>query len=94
MDILNIILNWAICAYFLCGIYLWLRRYEGDFSRRYLSLTWILAGVLLFLRLLSDELFPRSSGYSVLPVNNLMGGDFSDYNALFISCQSYKQRLV
>lgn len=74
MDILNIILNWAICAYFLCGIYLWLRRYEGDFSRRYLSLTWILAGILLFLRLLSDELFLRSSVYPVLPVNNLMGG--------------------
>lgn len=74
MDILNIILNWAICAFFLCGIYLWLRRYEGDLSRRYLFLTWMFAGVMYLVRLLYDEFFLPSSGYSVLPAANLIGG--------------------
>lgn len=74
MDILNIIVSWTICTFFICGIYLWLRRFEGDFSRRYLCFTCIFAGVMYCLRLLYDELFLPSSGYSVLPVNNLIGG--------------------
>lgn len=74
MDILNIILNWAICTFLLCGIYLWMRRYEGDISRRYLFMTWIFAAVMYFVRLLYDELILSSSGYSVLPVSNLIGG--------------------
>lgn len=74
MDILNTILNWAVCTFFICGIYLWLRRYEGDISRRYLFLTWMFASVVYFLRLISDNLLLPSSGYSVLPVGNLIGG--------------------
>ena len=74
MDILNIILNWAVCAFSLCGIYLWLRRYEGDISRRYLCLTWMFASVMFFIRLLSDNFFLNSSTYYVLPVSNLIGG--------------------
>lgn len=74
MDILNMILNWAICAFWLCGIYLWLRRYEGDLSRRYLFLTWMFAGVMYLVRLLYDEFLLPPSGYSVLPVANLIGG--------------------
>lgn len=74
MDILNTILNWAVCTFFICGIYLWLRRYEGDISRRYLFLTWIFAGIVYFLRLISDDFFLPPSGYYVLPVGNLIGG--------------------
>lgn len=74
MDALNIVINWAVCIFFVCGLYLWLRRHEGDRSRRYLCLTWIFASVMFVLRLINDEFFLSSSDYHILPIGNLIGG--------------------
>lgn len=74
MDLLNIILSWTVSVFFLCGIFLWMRRYEGDLSRRYLIMTCLFGGIVYVLRLLLDGSLRGPSGYSILPVQNLIGG--------------------
>lgn len=74
MELLNIILSWTVSVFFLCGIFLWMRRSEGDLSRRYLIMTCLFGGIVYVMRLLLDGSLRGPSGYSILPVQNLIGG--------------------
>lgn len=73
MSGLKIILSWGVCVFFLCGVLLWLRRHEGDRSRRYLCYTWFVASLAFLTRLVAVELGRPIAG-RILPVENISGG--------------------
>lgn len=73
ISVLKIILSWGVCSFFLCGALLWLRRHEGDRSRRYLCYTWFVAGLAFLTRLVAAELGRPIAG-RILPVENISGG--------------------
>lgn len=73
MSELKIILSWGVCSFFLCAALLWLRRHEGDRSRRYLCYTWLVAGLAFLIRLVATELGRPIAG-RILPVENMSGG--------------------
>lgn len=73
LSILQMLLVGVSTVFLLCGGMLWMRRHDGDRSRRFLAYTWILGGVMLLLRMLAGAVGVPIVG-QVLPVGNLSGG--------------------
>lgn len=73
MALMQFVLGCASCAFALCAFLLWMRRVDGDRSRRTLSIVWLLLGLLFACRALVDG---QSVPSGVLPPVNLVGGLF------------------
>ena len=73
MGILPFILEFAIATFLLCGILLWMRRNDGDRSRRFLYMTWLTVAAEFTVRLIIPAAGGNISG-DILPVYNLSGG--------------------
>lgn len=76
MDNLTILLGCVVCTFLFCGLLLWLRREDGDRSRRFLCYTWCLLGILFLLRLLTTQFGLVIAG-RVLSPENLLGGVYT-----------------
>lgn len=73
MALMQFVLGCVSCAFALCAFLLWMRRVDGDRSRRTLSIVWLLLGLLFACRALVDG---QSVPSGVLPPVNLVGGLF------------------
>lgn len=71
MALMQFVLGCASCAFSLCAFVLWMRRGDGDRSRRTLSVVWLLVGLMFTSRALVDG---QPVPTSVLPPANLVGG--------------------
>ena len=71
MALMQFVLGCASCAFALCAFILWMRRCDGDRSRRTLSIVWLLLALLFSSRALVDG---QSMPSGVLPPVNLVGG--------------------
>lgn len=71
MALMQFVLGCASCAFALCAFILWMRRVDGDRSRRILSVVWLLVGLMFTSRALVDG---QSVPSDVLPPANLVGG--------------------
>jgi len=76
MDDLTILLSCLVCTFLLSGLLLWLRREDGDRSRRFLCYTWFFLGGLMGVRLLTTQSGLIVPG-RVLPPENLLGGIYT-----------------
>ena len=73
MALMQFVLGCASCAFALCAFILWMRRCDGDRSRRTLSIVWLFLALLFSGRALVDG---QSMPPDVLPPVNLVGGLF------------------
>ena len=73
MALMQFVLGCTSCAFALCAFILWMRRCDGDRSRRTLSIVWLLSALLFSGRALVDG---QSMPPDVLPPVNLVGGLF------------------
>ena len=71
MALMQFVLGCASCAFALCALILWMRRCDGDQSRRTLCIVWLLLALLFSSRALVDG---QSVPSYVLPPVNLVGG--------------------
>lgn len=73
MALMQFVLGCASCAFALCAFILWMRRCDGDRSRRTLSIVWLFLALLFCGRAL---VVGQSVPSGVLPPVNLVGGLF------------------
>lgn len=73
LPMLQVLLVGVSTIFLMCGGVLWMRRHDGDRSRRFLAYTWLLGGLMFLARLLAGTAGMPIAG-EVLPVGNLSCG--------------------